>query len=353
MSLDELRAEIDKLDEKLLALLGERGKLAKDIAKFKQQANTTPFVPSRERQVLERMLTLNSGPFPNDSLRAIYEQIIAACRLLEGPITVAYLGPQGTFSHLAATRKFSAGANLQPFASIEEVFLEVEKKRADFGVVPVENSAAGVERTTLDRFVSSVTRICAESYVEIRNHLLSKNALGEVKRVLSHPQPLLQCREWLRSNLPGVETVEVSSTARAAQLAVSEPGAAAIGTELAASIYDLPIIAHDIQDRPDNRTRFLILGLEEAAPSGKDKTSLMFSVHHRSGALWETLGVLRRHGINMTMIESRPTKQTPWQYVFFVDVQGHEKEEPLASALKELSEHTVFLKVLGSYPEAE
>jgi chorismate mutase / prephenate dehydratase len=353
MSLDNLRTSIDKLDQQLLALLGQRGKLAQEIAQLKQQANATPFVPSRERQVLERIAELNPGPFSNESIRAIYEQIIAACRLLEGPMTIAYLGPQGTFSHIAAAHKFSAGAKLEAFGSIEEVFLEVEKKRADFGVVPVENSAAGVERTTLDRFVSSVTKICAESYVEIRNHLLSKSPLGEISKVLSHPQPLLQCREWLRANLPGIETVEVSSTARAAQIAASDPTAAAIGTELAASLYELPIVVSDIQDRPDNRTRFLILGREEAAPSGKDKTSLMFSVHHRSGALWETLGVLQRNGINMTMIESRPTKQTPWQYVFFVDVQGHEQEEPLATALKELGEQTVFLKALGSYPEAE
>jgi chorismate mutase / prephenate dehydratase len=353
MSLDELRGKIDAIDEKILALLSERGKTAKAIAALKLRANASPFVPSRERQVFERILQQNPGPISNESLQEIYEQIIAACRLLEAPLSVAYLGPPGTFSHLAASNKFSREANLQAFGAIEDVFSEVEHKRADFGVVPVENSAAGVERTTLDRFVNSLVKIYAESYVEVRNHLLSKSPLEEIRRVLSHPQPLLQCREWLRANLPRVETVEVSSTARAAQLAAEEAGAAAIGTELAASLYGLPIVASGIQDRPDNRTRFLILGLEEAAPSGKDKTSLMFSVHHRSGALWEILGILQRHGINLTMIESRPTKQTPWQYVFFVDVQGHERQAPLAEALRELGEHTVFLKVLGSYPEAE
>jgi len=353
MNLEELRAKIDAIDEKVLSLLSSRGHLAEAVAKVKQESNAAQFVPSRERQILERISALNSGPLSGESVRAIYEQIIAACRSLESPLSIAYLGPPGTFSHLAASRIFGTGAAQLPCPTIEEVFLAVEKKSANFGVVPVENSFAGVERRTLDRFANTVVRICAEYYVDIVHNLLSKHALEEIKFVYSHPQGIDQCRGWLQANLSKAETIEVSSTSRAAQLAVTEPFAAAIGTEAASALYDLPTIASGIQDRSDNRTRFLIIGREDAQPSGKDKTSLMFSVPHRAGSLWEILGIFKRHGINMTMIESRPTKQTPWEYVFFVDVQGHSSQEPLPSAFKDLAEHTIFLKVLGTYPEAE
>ncbi len=353
MNIDELRRKIDVLDEQVLSLLAERARLAQVVGKAKGESNAAAFVPSRERQILERMNSLNPGPLPREAIRAIYEQIMAACRALESPLAAGYLGPEGTFSHLAASRKFGLGASLLPFSRVDEVFAAVEKGQTNFGVVPVENSIAGVERTTLDRFIVSGVKICGELYVEVEHHLLSTTALAEIKRVYSHPQPLEQCRGWLQANLPGVDLVEVSSTARAAQLAAAEPASAAIATELAASLYHLPAVASHLQDRPDNRTRFLIIGREDAQPSGKDKTSLMFSVSHRAGTLWRSLGVLERHGINMTMIESRPTKQTPWEYVFFVDVQGHSAEPPLASALEELTGQTLFLKVLGAYPEAE
>jgi chorismate mutase / prephenate dehydratase len=351
--MDNLRARIDDLDEQILALLSERGKLAQAIAKVKQDSNASLFVPSRERQILEHLVETNIGPLSSESIRVIYEQIIAACRMLESPISVAYLGPPATFSHMAASRKFGPQATLVPCATIDDAFLAVEKKIADFGVVPVENSIGGVERTTLDRFVSSPLRICAEYFLDIRLNLLSKSALKEIKRVYSHPQPLAQSQHWLRTNLSEAETVEVSSTTRAAQLASSEPEAAAVGTEAAAELYGLPIIATGIQDHPDNRTRFLIIGREEAQPSGKDKTTLMFSAPHRAGSLWEILGVFHRHNINLTMIESRPTKQTPWEYVFFTDLLGHCTQEPLHTALEEISANTPFVKVLGSYPEAE
>ena len=353
MDLEQLRVRIDKIDEQILALLKERGLWAAEIAKIKQEKNATQFVPSRERQILERMAARNTGPLPAESVRAIFEQIIAACRVLESPIAAAYLGPAGTFCHIATARKFGPASTLMPCTSVDEVFAQVEKQQAHFGVVPVENSIAGVERTTLDRFVNSAVHICAEVYVEIQHNLLSAGPRAEIKRVYSHPQALDQCQSWLRRNLPAAETMEVSSTARAAQLAAAETGAAAIGTELAASLYNLSVVAANIQDRADNRTRFLVIGREDALPSGKDKTSLMFSVTHRAGSLWEALGVLHRHKVNMTMIESRPTKQNPWEYVFFVDVQGHSSEAPIANALQELAGQTLFVKVLGSYPEAE
>lgn len=353
MDIDELRQKIDSVDEQLVSLLSNRAKLAMEIAKVKQQANTSTFVPSRERQVIDRVMTLNQGPLPAESLRVIYEQIIAACRMLESPVAVAYLGPPGTWCHMAASRKFGPGATLMPSATVEDVFLAVEKKSVDFGVVPVENSIAGMERTTLDRFVGSSVQVCAECYVEIKHNLTAQCSLGEIKRIYSHPQALDQCRGWLRANLAEAETIEVSSTSRAAQLASEQSGSAAIGTELAAEIYGLTVVAAGIQDRPDNRTRFLIIGKESAQPSGKDKTSLMFSVPHRVGSLWEVLGVFHEHKINLNMIESRPTKQTPWEYVFFADAQGHATQEPLAGAIKALAAHTLFVTVLGSYPEAE
>ncbi|NIM06947.1 MAG: prephenate dehydratase [Armatimonadetes bacterium] len=353
MNLDQLRAQIDLLDEKILSLLSERGRLAASIGKVKQKDNAAQFVPSREKQILERMTSSNPGPLSAESVAAVYEQIIAACRVLEIPLGIAYLGPPGTFCHLAAKRKFGPDAAMLPFSNIDDVFMTVEKREASFGMVPVENSIAGVERTTLDRFVGSTVHICAECYVDIQHNLLSKGTREEIKRVYSHPQALHQCRNWLRTNLPEAETIEVSSTARAAQMAAAEAGSAAIGTELAASLYDLPILTAEIQDRPDNRTRFLVIGQEDAQPSGKDKTSLMFAVKHRAGSLWEALGVLHRYKINMTMIESRPTQETPWEYVFFADVQGHSREEPLPEALEALAGQTLFVRVLGSYPEAE
>lgn len=353
MDLEELRKRIDDIDEKLLELLRARGRLAEKIAKVKEQDNSAHYVPSREKQVLDRILSMDASPLYRQSVRAIYEQIIAACRVLESPLAISYLGPEGTFCNIAAVRKFGPGATLVPLSSIDEIFVMVEKKTANYGVVPVENSIAGVERTTLDRFVNSPVRICAESYVDIQHNLLSNSPMEKIAKVYSHPQALDQCQAWLRANLPGAELVEVSSTARAAQLAAGEAGAAGIGTELASSIYDLPIVSSGIQDRADNRTRFLIIGREETTPSGKDKTSIIFAVPHRAGSLWESLGVFERHKINMTMIESRPTKQTHWEYLFFADVQGHHSEEPLATALKDLSKEALFVKVLGSYPEAD
>ena len=353
MSLKDLRAKIDAIDEQILSLLSDRGCAAASIAKIKQKERSGVFVPSRERQILEHLTSLNSGPLPAESVRAIFEQIIAACRLLESPISVAYLGPPGTYSNMAALRKFGADAIFLPAATVEEVFSIVEKKKTQFGVVPVENSIAGFERTTLDRFVNSSIHACAECYIDVQHNLLCISPHEEIKRVYSHPQGIDQCRNWLRANLPSAETVEVSSTARAAQLAAEEPGSAAIGTELAASLYNLPIVASSIQDRADNRTRFLVIGRDEAQPSGKDKTSLVFAVPNRPGSLWEALAIFQHNKINMMMIESRPTKQNPWEYVFFADVQGHCADEPLATALRELANCAPFMKVLGSYPEAE
>jgi chorismate mutase/prephenate dehydratase len=352
--LDDLRAAVDELDRQLIELLGERARRVLAIAQNKRQSRLSIFDPAREQEIFARALALNPGPLPEESLRAIYREILSACRLLEKQLTVAYYGPAGTNTHLAALRRFGSGAQFLPEESIADVFLAVEKKQAELGVVPVENSSAGVVPDALDAFSSTRLKICAEVYLEAEHFLLSKApSLSEVKRLYSHPQALAQCRNWLRANLPHVETVEAASTARAAELAAAEAGAAAIATELAGQLYGLPTLAARIQDQADNWTRFFVVGSADSKPTGRDKTSLVFSVKHEAGALCQALEVFRRHQINLTFIQSHPTRQAPWEYLFFVDLQGHQEDEKTARALAELKGCTLQVRVLGSYPEAE
>jgi chorismate mutase/prephenate dehydratase len=352
-TIEDLRRAIDAVDARLLELLNERGRLAVEVGKRKEQMEATPFVPSRERQVLDRLTARNPGPLSGASLIGIYHEIIAACRLLQKPLVVSYLGPPGTFTQMAAVKKFGAGAQLTPADSVDEVFGEVEKSRADYGVVPIENSTEGVENHTLDTFAVSRLRICAECYVEADHGLLASERRAGYDRIYSHRQALAQCRGWIRRQQPKAELVEVSSTSRAAEMAAKEPSAAAIGTELAATLYGLQVIESHIQDNPHNRTRFLVIGTTENPPSGRDKTSLMFSVRHQAGALFRALGIFDEFSINLTLIESRPTKQTPWEYVFFADLQGHAHDPRVADALRRLEEQALFVRLLGSYPEAE
>ena len=354
MSIERERAAIDEIDDQILALLNQRAKSALTIGREKGRRAQAPFSPARERRVFDRLTTANPGPLPNEGLLSIYREIIAVHRQLEAPATIAYLGPAGTFSHMAVLRKFGARADARPAESIADVFDQVEKSAATFGVVPMENSTEGVVDVTLDLFVESSLDICAEIYLDVDHYLLSRSSMQEVTRIYSMRQPLAQCQVWVKTNLPRAELQEVASTARAAQLAAQEPGSAAIATKLAATLYELNIIGERIQDSPHNRTRLLVVGrAPEAEPSGCDKTSIMFSVRHEAGALYQALSVLDRHHINMTMIESRPTKKTPWEYNFFVDVQGHIGDPPLAEALEHLRAATLFMRVLGSYPEAE
>ncbi|MFB3880037.1 MAG: prephenate dehydratase [Armatimonadota bacterium] len=353
MTVDDIRREIDELDGAILELLNRRAERAIAIGRLKEQTGAGVFDPARERQVLDRLMALSKGPLPADSLADVYGAIFAASRLLEKRLTVAYYGPAGSFTHIAARTKFGSAAELQPCDAIADVFVAVEKRDADLGVVPIENTTAGVVPFTLDAFTESNLAICAELYVDIEQYLLSRApALEEVKRVYSHPNAIGQCRIWLRANLPGAEVVPVGSTARAAELAAEEPTSAAIAPALAGELNNLPVLRAKIHDRPGNRTRFVVIGQTAAAPSGADKTSLLFSVPHRAGALYSALGVFDSHQTNMTFIQSHPTKQTPWEYMFFVDVQGHERDPGLAQALQELRAHTLVLRVLGSYPEA-
>lgn len=355
MDIEDIRRDIDELDAAILDLLNRRAQKATQIGRLKEQAEVPVFDPARERLILDRLAEASKGPLPADALRDIYAAIFAATRLLERSLVVAYYGPAGSFTHIAARRKFGS-ADLRPLDTIEDVFNTVEKREADLGVVPIENTTAGVVPLTLDAFVESTLKICAETYVDIEHYLLSKSpSLDEVARVYSHPQALAQCRIWLRTNLPKAELVPVGSTARAAELASTEPASGAVGPALAGELYDVPALRERIHDRPDNRTRFVVIGHHTPPPSGTDRTSLVFSVPHKAGALHRALALFSSHHINMTFIQSHPTKQTPWEYMFFVDVQGH-AEDPggaLRRALDEMADRTLVLRLLGSYPEAQ
>lgn len=354
MNIHDLRKQIDDIDEQLLKLLNKRAELAGKIGRQKQKTNKNFFAPERERQVLTRLISANKGPLPNTALRAIYREIISASRALEKPLTIAYWGPPATNTHMASIQKFGSSCNFVPTDTIPDVFSEVERERADYGVVPIENSTEGVINHTLDTFLTSNLKICSEVYLPITHNLLSRaSSLSEIKRVYSIPTATAQCRNWLRANLPNAEIVDVSTTAKGAQLCAEEPTSAAIATSLAAELYDLKVIAEHIEDNPQNRTRFLVVGYNEPSPSGKDKTSVMFSVQHKAGSLYRAMSAFEKYDVNLTMIESRPTKLTPWEYVFFIDCQGHVKDSQVQKALAALEEHTLFLTVLGSYPEAE
>ncbi len=354
MSIDDIRREIDELDAAILELLNRRAEKAIAIGQLKGENRAQVFDPARERQILDRLAAISKGPLTLEAIREVYGAVFSISRLLEKSLTIAYYGPAGTFTHIAARRKFGALSDLRPQDTIEDVFVAVEKKEADFGVVPIENTTGGVVPPTLDALMESKLNLCAEIYVDIEHYLLSHaSRLEDIKRIYSHPQPIAQCRIWLRSHLPGVEIIALGSTSHAAERAAKEPDSAAIGPALAGELNGLPILREKIQDQADNRTRFVVIGRLAVAPSGADKTSLLFSVPHRSGALHSALGVIGQHNINMTFIQSHPTKQTPWEYMFFVDVQGHQANPPLSKALEELREKTLILRVLGSYPEAE
>ena len=353
MSLPEWRKEIDRIDAEVLELLNRRATLAQQIGHAKANTRSHYFTPEREHIVFNRLQTLNKGPLETNSVRAIYKEVISACRALEKPLMVAFLGPEGTFSHLASLAKFGTSSQFSPEATISDVFAQVERSACDYGIVPVENSWAGVVPETLDTFMNSNLRVVSEVYQPIRHNLLTKcEDLAQVKRLYSHFQPLAQCRQWLRSHLGHVEEIEASSTSKAAELASHDPESAAIATLLAAEKYDMPVLCEHIEDNPSNRTRFLVLGYNEPEPTGKDKTSLMFAVPNRAGELVHALNAFEKYDVNLTMIESRPSKTAAWQYVFYVDAQGHTKDTAVTKAVNLLKEHVLFVRVLGSYPES-
>lgn len=350
-TLEELRSEIDKTDNQLVELLNRRAMLATEVGRLKANQNGEFHVPGRERAVYQHVTSLNSGPLPEGAIRSIFREIMSACLALESPLKVAYLGPRATFSHLATMQQFGVSASLEPQKSIPAVFEEVEKGKAQYGVVPVENSTEGVISHTLDMFVDSQLLICAEIIFDIHHDLLSRTGrMEDIRKVYSHPQPLAQCRHWLEENLPTATLVDVASTAVAAQIVSEDYTAAAIASELAASLYDLKVVRSRIEDQINNVTRFLVVSRKPAEPSGNDKTSILFSVKDQPGILYRMLEPFARRDVNLSKIESRPVKTKAWEYIFFLDISGHISEQPVSSAIEELRSFCQFLKVLGSYP---
>jgi len=347
-----LREGIDAVDREIVRLLDERARLAKRVGEIKRGAGLDAYVPSRERAVLDRVASLSSGEFPKGGLEAVYREIISTSISLEARLKVAYLGPESTFTHEAARRTFGSSVELEPGATVAEVFARVEGGEAQHGVVPVENSSQGTVTHTLDELLSSTLRICGEFYLPVSQNLLSKEtSLDGVGIVLSHPQGLGQARSWLRRELPHVPVEEVGSTAEAARRAAEGGGVAAVAGTLAAASYGLNVLARGIQDARANTTRFLVLGRKWAGRTGKDKTSVVFAFKDRPGGLADALLAFSEGGINLTRIESRPSRREAWTYVFFADFQGHPEDEDTQQALSRLEERCTYVRVIGAYPE--
>jgi chorismate mutase/prephenate dehydratase len=346
-----LRDQIDAIDDQILELLNQRAAVVVAVGKAKQGSDGPFYVPNRENAIYQRLTASNTGPFPNAAIIKVFREIISASLNMEMPMHVAFLGPQATFTHMAAMRQFGLSAQLVPLKSIPSVFEEVERGRANYGVVPVENSTEGVVNHTLDMFIGSDLQVIAEIMLEISHNLLSKTGNPDlISKIVSHPQPLAQCRHWLEANMPDVPLVDVSSTAAAAQLAVEDESAAAIASQAAAVQYGLQVVKAKIEDNPNNFTRFLVIGRKTPDRSGQDKTSIMFSVKDQPGILYRMLEPFSKRSINLAKIESRPMKQKAWEYIFFLDLIGHIEDTPIAEAIEELRNHCHFLKVLGSYP---
>ncbi len=350
-----VRAEIDGIDSELLRLLNARARCAQKVGEIKAEHGEGGHIyrPEREAQVLRRLQDANPGPLPSENVTFFFREVMSACLSLEQPLGVAFLGPLGTFSESAATKHFGHAARLAPQTSIDDVFREVESGHAHYAVVPVENSTEGAVGRTMDLLLQSSLRICGEVVLRIHQNLLTHEAdLATVTKVYSHAQSLAQCHEWLNRMLPKAQRISVGSNAQAAQLASQEAGSAAIAGEAAATRYNLPKLVENIEDEPNNTTRFLVLGKHDAGPSGRDKTSLIMSAPNRTGALHELLLPLSTAGVSMCRLESRPARNALWEYVFYVDIEGHRDEPAVKAALEKLGGAAAYLKILGSYPVA-
>ncbi len=355
MDLATLRGDIDRVDDEILELLNERARLVAQVAALKERMQVPFYVPSRERAIVERLAALNQGPFPQEAIRPVFQEIFSACLSLEKTVRVAYLGPEATFTHMAVKRQFGLSARAIPMGTIGAVFEEVARGGADFGVVPVENSTEGVVNHTLDTFLGSDLKISAEIVLEVNHCLLVRTGLdlAGVDRVYSHPQALAQCRSWLSTNLPRAVVVEAASTSEAARLARDDARGAAVASEMAAKLYDLSVARRNLADIKHNVTRFLVIGEKQAEPTGRDRTSVLAEIADEPGVLFKVLEPFARRGVNMSKIESRPSRRRPWEYVFFIDVDGHQRDAAVAAAIDEVRGGTISLKVLGSYPKAE
>ena len=352
-SLEELRRGIDALDQEILDRLNRRMRLVEQIGRIKAEKGLDTFDPGREEAVCRRLVEANPGPLPAESVRAIYREILAASRKLQQPLKVTFLGPEWTYSHLAALSVFGHTARYVPQAALVDVFDSLCKGLSHVAVVPIENSLEGGIGQTMDLLYERPVRVVGECYLEVAHCLCSRAAdFGSIGKLYAHPHALGQCRKWISEHLRHAEIFECASTAKAAREAAADPASAALCNVKAAEHYGLSVLAERVEDHPGNTTRFIVLGLRENTPTGDDKTSILFAVADKPGALYQVLDVFTRHGLNMTRIESRPNRLHPWQYLFFADIGGHEKDKHVEDALKEAASRTTFFKVLGSYPRA-
>lgn len=350
MLLEHLRKQIDRLDAQLVELLNARANIVIEVGKLKNQTDEPIYAPDREKQVFERISRANKGPLSDKTLHAIWRELMSGSFQLERPLRIGFLGPRGSFSHTAAMLKFGQSVEYEALPDIRAIFEEVSKRHCDLGIVPIENSAGGGVRESLDAFIDTSVMVCGEIHMAIHHNLLANCALEEVQKIYSQPEVVAQCRNWLSTTFRDKPTIPVPSTAKAAQLAKEEPNAAAIASSIAADIYGLKIVCADIEDIGNNVTRFLVIGSEDAPPTGDDKTIILFSTAHKTGALVDVLSVFKDHGINMTNIGSRPNRKREWEYYFFVDFLGHKQDENVKKALEIARNHCLQLSVLGSFP---
>lgn len=352
LDLAGLRRQIDELDRRLVELLNARAEVVVKVGQAKRAGNVQIYAPDREKAVLDRIAELNTGPLPQRTLQAIYRELMSGSFALEKPLRIGYLGPEGSFSHMASLRKFGASVEYLPLADIRAVFEEAVRGHVDLGLVPIENSVGGGVMETMDSFVEHHVHVCAEVLVEIHHNVLANCAPDEITKIASKPEIFAQCRNWLSRSSHKLEVIPVASSARAAEMATTQPGLAAIGSDLAAELYGLKTVFANIEDMSTNMTRFFVIGGEIPKPTGDDKTTLMFTTAHRAGALVEVLNVLDKHAVNMTNIDTRPSKRRNWEYYFFVDCEGHIQDAPVAKAVEEARQHCLEMRVLGSFPKA-
>jgi len=350
MSIEELRKKIDNIDLQLIKLLNERACVVVEIGKLKHKTAGPVYAPDREKEVLDRIIKTNTGPLSDKALLAIWREIMSGSFELERPLRIGYLGPQGSFSHTAATLKFGQSIEYEPLVDINSIFVEVSKSHCDLGLVPVENTVGGGVIETLDALADSDVKICAEVLMAIHHNLLTNCPLEEIDVIYSKPEVFAQCRNWLSATFKEAKTVAVASTAKAAQMAAEQPKAAAIGSKIAAELYGLAIAYENIEDVTNNVTRFIVISREDARRTGQDKTAILFSTAHKAGALADVLEVFRKYNINLTNIESRPSRKRQWEYYFFVDFLGHRTDENVLEGLEQAGKHCLQLSILGSFP---
>ncbi|MFH1741285.1 MAG: prephenate dehydratase [bacterium] len=353
MDLGELRKEIDSIDKEIVRLLHRRGDCAQKVGQIKNERGDPFYVPAREKEILERLTQLETGALPKEAIAAVFKEIISACLSLQKTIRVAYLGPEASYHHMAGMAHFGSSSVFVPVPTINAIFTEVERKRADYGIAAIENSFEGGIAVTMDRFVTSPLRVIAETYLPIVHALIGCGELHEIKRVYSHVQGLAQCRLWLERNLPGAELIETSSTPQGVLQCKDDPTSAAIAGRMASEMIGVPILVNGIEDSSGNTTRFFVIGREEVPASRDDKTALIIFIRDQVGALYKTLEPMKRHGVNLTNLVSRPTKREAWQYMFFLELEGHIQDPKVQGALEELDSSSMYLKILGSFPRGE